>query len=199
MAREKIQHRVTFLFAASGREFLTQNHLRAGIMRFRAEQKAAAIGTARQCPSRQGVRDLDDILLGVAAIDTHRMQFHQLAGVILIEPALTLPELRDLRTLLRDRDRNCGRASSGNATLHGRNLAKRRASAVSNTLPIVQVVQHCRTLGDRAQKVAKSAKRMRTNRLRVVLGEEVPCAVLACEYVEMVLPEVHHHFIELSL
>ena len=38
-------------------------------------------------PSGEAFCDLDDVLLRVAAVDAERVQFHQLAGVVLVDAA----------------------------------------------------------------------------------------------------------------
>jgi hypothetical protein len=122
------------------------------------------------------------------------VQLHELTGVVLVESSLALQCLRKLRTLLG----NNGRPSGCGTPLHGAYGAERRASTVGHTLPVVQVVEHRRTLGDRTEQFAERAHGVRTDRLRVVLRDEIARAILAREDVEVILPEVDHHFVQLT-
>ena len=64
----------------------TQRALVAVIMRPVAEHKVGAALGSFDAPPGEDAGDLDDILLGVAAIHTQRVQLEQLAGVVLVDP-----------------------------------------------------------------------------------------------------------------
>ena len=75
-------------------------------------------------PARQDPRDLDDVLLRVAAVHAERVEFHQLARVVLVQAGLRplllrgllLEALRELLALLR---REPGIASAAAAAFGG--------------------------------------------------------------------------------
>jgi hypothetical protein len=51
--------------------------------------RLARLGLWRQDrPTGEGAGDLDDVLLGVAAVDAEGVELHQLAGVVLVDAAL---------------------------------------------------------------------------------------------------------------
>ena len=54
-------------------------------------------------------------------------------------------------------------------------------------------------LRDRAEQVAELAERVRANHVAIVLGEEQARLPFAGEHTEVILPEVDHHFVELTL
>ena len=71
--------------------------------------------------------------------------------------------------------------------------------AVHGALPLIEVEQHRRTLGHRAEQVAEIAERVRANHVPVVRRDKQPRHALAGEDGEMILPEVRHHFLQLTL
>src|SRR6185295_16860690 len=76
---------------------------------------------------------------------------------------------------------------------------QRRSIGLRSTLPVVEVVQHGRRLGNRAQQIAKMTKRVRADHVAVVLEEQQPDRTLARENREMILPEIDHDLEQLSL
>src|SRR5439155_21207430 len=97
MSGEKMQHFASFFFAV-GFDAMSENDLVAGLVHTLLERKAALLGLL-QSPSSENSRDLSDILLSVSAVYPERVQFHQLAPVVLIQAAA--PSLGLLH--------NCGR------------------------------------------------------------------------------------------
>ena len=94
-----------------------------------------------------------------------------------------------------------GAAACHRATLGGESTRRRqrRTPAVGHALPVVEVVEHRGTFGDGAQKIAELAHRLRADRIRVVLRQEVARAVLSGKNVEMIFPEVDHYLLQLTL
>ena len=130
-------------------------------------------------PARERARDFDDVLLRIAAIDAKRVQLHQLAPVVLVEPAL-LPL----------RPRSGSAASSG---IGRRPRPRRRApgdmprSSRSRlvvrvgirALPVVEIEEHRRALRGRAEQIAELAEHVRPDRVALVL-REVDARVAPC-------------------
>src|SRR5207245_8343158 len=104
---------------------------------------AAALFGLLQSPSGENSRDLSDIFLSVAAVDSECVQFHKLAPVVFIQagtPSLAL--LYNQRTV------SCAPAIVFRNSV--RNFGVR-----SHAQPIVQIEQHRRTLHSRDQQVLK--------------------------------------------
>ena len=172
-------------------------------MHVAAEREAATLRTARDRPPGEGARHFDHILLRIAAVHAQRMQLHQFPRVVLVEA--TSPRHRLLRRLWQ-------RGILRHALLHRRRASRRLPrihrplrrpqrgpSAVGYALPVVEVVEHCGALGHGTEQLAEVAQRMGADRLAVVLGEEIARTILPGEYVEMIFPEIDHHFVELTL
>jgi len=66
------------------------------------------------------------------------------------------------------------------------------------TAGVVQVMQHRRMPRRRVQHVGEAAQRIRADRVLLVVAHEHAVEVLAPEDVEVVVPEGHHHFLELA-
>src|SRR5947208_320297 len=140
-----------------------------------------------QSPSGENSRDLSDIFLSVAAVDSERVQFHKLAPIVFIQagtPSLAL--LYNQRTV------SCAPSIAFRNSV--RNIGVR-----SHAQPIVQIEQHRRTLRSRDQQVLKFSQRMRANHVPLIAGQQVAVGALADEYVEVVEPKVGHHFLQLTL
>ena len=69
----------------------------------------------------------------------------------------------------------------------------------ANALPVIEVEEHCRTLGSGDQQIFKFAQRMRTNHISLIRGEHVTIRTFVDEDIEVIHPEIGHHFIKLSL
>src|SRR5437588_7317256 len=70
---------------------------------------------------------------------------------------------------------------------------------ISHTLRVIEVEKHRGTLRDCAKKVPKFSHRVRSDRVAIVRRNEQPRLPLSREYAEMVLPEVHHLLVQLSI
>ena len=63
-----------------------EDDLGAVVVRGRPEHEARVLAGAVDRPAGEGPRHLGDVALGVAAVDAQRVQLHQLARVVLVEP-----------------------------------------------------------------------------------------------------------------
>ena len=66
-------------------------------------------------------------------------------------------------------------------------------------LPVVEIEEHRRALGRRAEQIAELPEDVWPDRVPFVLREVLLCRALAREHVEVVEPEVGHHLFELAL
>ena len=99
MSRYDVQHRLAILDATARRQHMTQHHLLAGIMEFRAKHELRRESRVHR-PSGECACNFDDVALCVAAIHAQRVEFHQFARVILVQAALAARGL--LRALLHE-------------------------------------------------------------------------------------------------
>ena len=77
--------------------------------------------------------------------------------------------------------------------------ANRRLLLRRGALPVVQVEEHRRALGRGLQQLSKLTQHVRPDRLAFVLRHVVARQALPGEHIEMVEPEVDHHFFELPV
>src|SRR5205085_4304575 len=68
----------------------------------------------------------------------------------------------------------------------------------SHAQPVIQIEQHCGTLRGGDQKVFESSKCMGTNRVPLVARDENAVVALVDENIEMIEPEISHHFVQLA-
>ena len=144
-----------------------------------AHQGALLIG-----PAGEHARQFRHVFLAVAAVHAQRVQFHQLARVVFIQPA---------------------RLGLGRIRRHHRN---QRAAPLAGGVAvgigdpggevIIEVVQHGRMLRRRPQQVAEPAHRMRPDGVPFVAGHQRSIEPLAGKHIEMVVPEIDHCFFELA-
>src|SRR5947199_8799025 len=87
MSSEQVQHFSSFFFAIRF-DAVSENDLVARLVHTLFESKAALLGLF-QCPSCENPRDLSDIFLSVAAVDSERVQFHKLAPIVFIQAGTT--------------------------------------------------------------------------------------------------------------
>jgi len=64
--------------------------------------------------------------------------------------------------------------------------------------PVIQVEQHRGTFRCGAKQVAKFPHGVRANRVALVFRDEPAVGALGCENIEVVVPEIHHHFLQLA-
>src|SRR5207245_1088186 len=144
----------------------------------------AALGVLDAPPSEYA-RDFDDVLLGVTAVDTKSVQLEKLARVILVDargPAA--PIFRHFvhsepapRKQGAERTRWCG---------------TRR-----HTLRIVEIEHHGGTFRSRDEQVIETPQRTRPDRFLYIRGQQEAIGALPDKYVEMIRPEIDHHFTQL--
>ena len=189
--RDDVEHVLAVFLSAAGREAVSKHRLFARVVRFGPENESAALADG-DAPTGQRSRHLDDVMLRVAAVHAQRVQLHQLAGVVLVETA----PLSGARRRLEARRRKSASAATPPSTIPG----ERRMRAVGLALPVVEIEEHRRTVRDRAEQIAELAQRARTNDVAIVRREKEPLLLaLVGEHREVILPEIHHHFVELSL
>src|SRR5690349_11152818 len=209
MPSHNVQHAFAFILAVTGGELLSEDHLLARVGDRRVEDVFA--GLSIECPSGERARDFLHVLLGVPAVDAERVQFHQLASVVLVQAAtaallrlledpLALFRCRVHQTLAnRRRQLPAGTyAAEPTATWTAR-LSERRMCAVRRALPVVEKEQHRRTLSDRAEQVAELAERIRTNHVAVVLRQIEARLAFPGKNAEVILPKIDHHLVQLAL
>ena len=160
------------LFTAAGGNRLAQDDLLLAIVHRRIELKLGNPVGVVDRPAGERARDGDDVGLRVAAVDAERVQLHQLAAVVLVEP----------------RTPRVGRETSA------RDLLARRLR-----LPVVEVEQHRRVASRGQQQVAEPAEDVRTDRIALVAREQHAPLSLAVEHVEVIQPEIDEHFLELAV
>src|SRR5947208_7191988 len=104
-------------------------------------------------PSREAARHFRDVFLRVTAVDAKRVQLHQFASVVLVQPALVFLRLR-----IAHWTRRPGPAESSAAPL----LARRALHGLSLPPPwisaqkIVQVKKHRRALSRASHQILRS-------------------------------------------
>src|SRR5262249_14749958 len=122
--------------------------------------------------TRKCARHRNHVLLCITSADTERVQFHQLAGIVLVQP-------RPPRSSWQWR--------------HWEVITKYLG------LPVVQVKQHCRMPRRCEQHVLEVSKNVRTDGIALITGQQQATGSLAIEHIEMVHPEVNQHFLELTV
>ena len=163
------------LLAAAGLDPVAEHQLLAAVVQARVEDVAAALARIADRPAGERARDLGHVLLRVAAVDAQRVQLHQLAAVVLVQPSF-LP---------------VARPSSG---------SRARTSGVRiGAHPVVEIEQHRRTLRRRFEQIAELAEDVRPDRVALVGREQESIAPLPRVDVEMVEPEIGEHFLQLPL
>src|SRR5580692_12178785 len=154
------------------------------------ESEAATQVWLLQRPSGENARYLGYILLSVAAIHAESVQFHQFAAVVFVKSValafglVRLPVIPDapLPVII---------GSVGNAVGD--------VGVRSDAQPVIKIKQHGWTLCGRDQQVFKLAESMRANDIAFVACKQVVLGALADEYVEVVEPEIGHHFLQLAI
>ena len=85
--REHVEDVHAFLLAAVV-DGLLQNCFIAGLVALGIELKLAAVVGLRDGPSGEDAREFGNVILRVAAIHSERVQLHQFAAVIFVQPTL---------------------------------------------------------------------------------------------------------------
>ena len=190
---------------------VSEHGLHAGVMEALFKEKFRIAPRLPDAPSGERLRDVDDVILRVSAIHAERVQFHQLAPVILIQAAL-LFRFRICVGIVRISIR---RRPSLRKSRPAEWPASKRSSAHLAPLlqfllqflpgdgiggePVVQEKQHRGTLGRGSQQIAEFPHGVRADRVAFIFGDEPAVGALGGENVEVVVPEIHHHFLQLAL
>src|SRR5215510_14005663 len=92
MMDQDIDHINAVLFAAPRRQLLFENCFLSSVVPLTPECEFGGPVRLGDRPSCKRACDSDNVLLSVSAIDAHRMELHQLAGIVLVEarPSLRL-------------------------------------------------------------------------------------------------------------
>ena len=201
---QEVEHRLAVGFAALV-DGDAEHRLRPLGVAPVVELVGAALSWSADRPAGERPGDLDHIGLRVAAADAERVELHQLAGVVLVQAARhALPDLRHrlrrgalAEALLETAPAGAAADASG---LHRaiEPLAHLAGRLGIDALPVVQVEEHRRALGDGTEQIAEPAEDVGTNRVALVLGQIAAHRSLAGEDVEVVEPEVDQHFLELA-
>ena len=166
--RQQVERLFAFRLAGRG-DVVAEKALGAVIVALRIEYKAAAgfrqCDGPREAPAGQDAGQRDDIVLAIPAIDAEGVQFHQFAGVVLVEPVHA----------------TVGALAAGRGVLR-----------------VVKIEQHRRVMRGGAQQVAETAERVGADRFRLIGADPQPVEALAGEHVEMVVPEIDHHLLQLA-
>src|ERR1051325_621502 len=170
MMREDVEHHQTVFHAATCRNLVTENHLlavvmcagveeeRAGSAPHRVAESRIALTVARQdhgghCgsaaarlengPTGKAARYLLHVFLRVTAINSERVQFHQLARVVFVDAASLL--------LLRPEDSRTTTTGIG-----------------THALEVVEIKKHRRALGGRFEQLRKLRQQVWANGVAIV-------------------------------
>ena len=171
MVDEQAQHALAVVLAAARGQPRAEHGLVAAVVHARPEDETGVVARTLDRPAGERARHLGDVRLRVAAVHAERVQLHQLARVVLVQPRLP--------------------ATLGAPRGHG--------EVRPGGEPVVQVEEHRRMARAGADEVGKAAQRVRADDVALV-GRDVPADVaLRGEHVEVVEPEVDHDLLELAL
>src|SRR6266850_5035277 len=153
-------------------------------------------------PSGERARDLGDVFLRVAAVHAERVQLHQLAAVVLVEPLRCVLALR-LQTRGEPFRKTWGQVSASLRTETWPCQVSARSRTETGPRvrahPVVEIEEHRGALRGGAEQVAEVAEHPRSDRVALVLGQHEAIAPLARVDVEMVEPEIGEQLLELAL
>src|SRR6266513_1884609 len=206
--RQNVEHVLGVLHPASRGKLVAEDDFLARVVHLRTENKTTTLSGRLDRPAGEGTRDVDHILLRVSAIYAERVELEQLTPVVLVQ-ALSLPLLLCLLLLLpfdlssrAHRSHDGAKSASPSANWNRTNpwhsvwSAQRGAIAVGHAARVVQIEQHRWALRDSVEQVAEFAQRVRTDDVLVEVDEIVRLGrALGRVDVEVILPEVGHHFL----
>ena len=196
--QQQVEHLLA-VFHPARVNFLAQHVLGIRIVQPLVEFESRVATRLVNCPSGEAARHLGHVFLRVAAVHAQRVQLHQLARVILIQPAL-ISFLRLLRIRHRRRPAPPHSPRSVAPSLaHGafRSDALRRARVRAQ--PVVQVKQHRRALRRAFQQSLEFTQRVRPDHVPFIGSQQPAVVALSRKHVEVVEPKVVHHLFELPL
>ena len=203
LAREQLEQPQPLVHAVARREPHPQDGLLTIVVGPIVEDEAAALLGSLEAPPRENAGHVDDVLLRIAAVHAEGVELQQLPGVVLVDsfghalqgaPAQRVGAHGTHRI---QEEPAPGRRAELGPSLEPREL--RRYGTGRHAFGVVQIEEHRRALRRGDEQVLELAERVRPDCfLDVGRGEEAVGA-LPEEDVEVVGPEVHHHFLELAL
>ena len=187
IVRQEVQHFQSFLLTVL-LDAMSEHDFVAGLVHARLEAEVPTFIRLLQRPTGEHLGNLGDIFLRVAAVYAESVQLQQLAAVVFVQAAgmLVLPP-RSRRTIIQ----------TAPITALVRRDAERDVRVRPDAQPVVEIEQHRRALRGRHQQVFELPQHMRADRVALVAGHQVTVGSLVDEHVEVVEPEVRHHFVEL--
>src|SRR2546421_544423 len=88
MRCQNVQHAFTVRDAAARQNLVTEDDFLPVVMQSRTIEKQTLLVWLLDSPTAEATRDFLYVLLRVCAIDTERVQLHQLAGILFIRAAV---------------------------------------------------------------------------------------------------------------
>ena len=198
---QELEQADAFVYAVARRKPYTQHLFFPRVMGPVVELEPPSLLGTLDAPAREDARDVDHILLGIAAVHAQRVELEQLAGVVLVDPLCHALEGAPAYRILPGRvphrseqPRSAAEEGPGaDAERRGRGGARRHA------LPIVEVEQHRGTLGGGDEEILELAHRAGANGVLDVVGCEEAIGALGEVDVEVIGPEVYHDLEQLPL
>ena len=150
MPGQEVEDPVSFLGAAHGRDRSSQYRLLTPVVHPAVEDGSRVSPRFRDRPAGEGETGLADVLLSVSSVHAERVEFEELAGVVLVDPAA----LRRTGLLARRGEfpEPTGMSRPEGLTA-GISCAGGRGSASAH--PVVQIEEHRRGLGDGPEEIAE--------------------------------------------
>src|SRR5262245_23480772 len=139
MRRENVEDSLAIRDATAGKNLVTEDNFLTVIMQSGPIQKQSLLVRLLNGPAAEASRYFLHILLRVSAVDSERMQFHQLARVVFVQTSV----------------------------YSRRFVAFRRIRTRNARSPVVEIEEHCRRMRRRAQQIAKARERERPNRFAI--------------------------------
>ena len=174
MRGQDVEHFLAIVLAAAGLDLVSEHDLLAVVVHARLELEAAALPRVRNRPTRERARHFLHVLLRVAAVDAKRVQFHQLARVVLVQSARpAILAAREVGDVLTWHARSAPASEPAAARWPVPVVALGGRALGCGTLPVVEIEEHRWTLSRRAQQLAELAEDVRSDRVAFVLGEVV--------------------------
>ena len=175
MLRQNVQGKVTLALALAGdvmAEPILVACIVAGIVEPESDLFFGQLPRL-EGPAGQHPRQLGDVVLRITGVDPERVQLHQLAGIVLVQAGLS-----------------CFCLAGILQCIAGPFIG--RPGQV-----IIEIEKHCRMPRGGAEQIAKRSHRMGTDRVALVTGHQCPIQPFSGKNVEMVEPEINHHFFQL--
>ncbi|MCG3160063.1 MAG: hypothetical protein JMDDDDMK_01095 [Acidobacteria bacterium] len=174
MLRQNIEHAQPVFDPAARGDAFAEHDLFALVVRARAECESHVAARAKR-PSGEAARDGDHVILRVSAVNAERVQLHQLARVIFVQSWT---------------------AGWRQRIAVGVELLRwRRPLHLAHE--IVEVKEHRRALRDGCQQFFEIAQRVWADHVAFVRSQQPAVSVFLSEDIEVVEPEINHHFLQL--